>query len=246
MRERIGRKWTDKVRYTDDLTDKCLNILVWGPPGSGKTHFIETAPKPFLINTDKGELTMHRSHIPSVALDGTTQVYETIMAILDSARKKKDGFEEIETIGLDSVWKLSDLLLEEIKEEKNTTGKAGFDDWGELLTRMAKIVDGFTASPYHFIATSGEAIRQDDMDAEEKVVTFNFSGSYRSRLAYAFDFNLYFLAKKRGLKTEYIAFSQEENKRTAKSRVSMPRQIVDPSFSTIQGLVTAGLEKKGN
>lgn len=187
---------------------------------------------------------MHKSHIPFITIDGTMQVYETIMAILDSARKKKDGFEEIQTIVLDSVWKLSDLLLDEIMEETGNTGKAQHDQWGELLTRMSKIIDGFSASPYHFIATSGEATRQDEMDKDEKVVTFNFSGSYRNRLAYSFDFNLYMVAKKKGMRTEFLAYSQEENKRTAKSRVNMPRQIVDPSFDTIQGLVTAGLEKK--
>lgn len=187
---------------------------------------------------------MHKSHIPFITIDGTMQVYETIMWILDSARKKKDGFEEIDTIVLDSVWKLSDLLLDEIMEESNNTGKAQHDQWGELLTRMSKIIDGFSAAPYNFIATSGEATRQDDMDKTEKVVTFNFSGSYRNRLAYAFDFNLYLVAKKKGMKTEYVAFSQEENKRTAKSRISMPRQIVDPSFPGIQLLVTAGLNPK--
>lgn len=243
-RERVGRNWASKVNYTDNVGDKKLNILVWGLPGTGKTHFIETAPKPFLINTDKGELTMHKSHIPYVTLDGTMQVFGTIIAILDSARKKTDGFEDIETIGLDSVWKLSDLLLEEIKEESNNTGKANYDNWGELLTRMSKIVDGFAASEYNFIATSGEATRSDDLDSEEKVVTFNFSGSYRNRLPYSFDFNLYMKAVKRGATVNYVANTLEENKRTAKSRVAMPRQIVDPSFDKLQEFVNVGLNKE--
>jgi len=187
---------------------------------------------------------MHRSHIPYATIDGTMQVYETIMAILDSARKEKDGFEEIDTIVLDSVWKLSDLLLDEILEEQGNTGKAQFEQWGELLTRMSKIVDGFIASKYHFIATVGEAIRQDDMDKEEKVVSFNFSGSYRNRIAYSFDFNLYLEAKKRGQRTEYFAYSQEENKHNAKSRVTMPRQLSDPSFKQLQDLVNQGLAEK--
>jgi len=191
---------------------------------------------------------MHNSRIPYITIDGTMQVFETIMAILDDARKEKANdlvdFAEIDTIILDSVWKTSDLLLEEIKENANNDGKANFDNWGELLTKMTKIVDGFSASQYHFIATSGEATRQDVMDAEEKVVGFNFSGSFRDRLPYSFDFNLYLKEVKKGKDTIYVANTKEENKRTAKSRVSMPRQIVDPSFTKIQEFVTAGLAKK--
>jgi len=244
MRKRVGRGWTENVQSTKDVGGKKLNILVWGAPGSGKTHFCGTAPKPFLINTDKGELTLNQQDIPYILIDGEMNVYDTIMAILDSARKKKDGFENIETIILDSVWKLSDLLLEEIKEESNNTGKANYDNWGNLLTRMSKIIDGFTASNYHFLATSGEAIRADELDEEEKNVTFNFSGSYRNRLAYSFDFNLYLKAKKKGVTTEYLSFSQEENKRSAKSRVEMPKKVIDPSFTKIHEYVLNGLKKK--
>lgn len=189
---------------------------------------------------------MHKSHIPFITIDGSMNVYDTIMSILDSARKQADGFEEIETIVLDSVWKLSDLLLDEIMEQAGNTGKAQHDQWGTLLTRMSKIVDGFSASNYHFIATSGEATRQDDMDSEERVVTFNFSGSYRNRLPYSFDFNLYLKSVKRGREVQYVANTMEENKRTAKSRVSMPRQIVDPSFDKIQEFVNVGLATKEN
>ncbi len=244
MRKRVGRNWTENVQSTKDVGGKKLNILVWGAPGSGKTHFCGTAPKPFLINTDKGELTLNQQDIPYILIDGEMNVYDTIMAVLDSARKEKDGFENIETIILDSVWKLSDLLLEEIKEESNNTGKANFDNWGNLLTRMSKIIDGFTASDYHFLATSGETIRTDELDEEEKNVTFNFSGSYRSRLAYSFDFNLYLKAKKKGVTTEYLSFSQEENKRSAKSRVEMPKKVIDPSFTKIHEYVLNGLKKK--
>lgn len=82
------------------------------------------------------------------------------------------------------------------------------------------------------------------MDEDETNVTFNFSGSYRNRLPYAFDFNLYMVAKKKGLATQYLAYTQEENKRTAKSRVQMPRQILDPSFNQLREFVEAGLERK--
>ncbi len=191
---------------------------------------------------------MHNSHIPYMTIDGTMQVYETIMAILDDARKGKANdlvdFANVDTIILDSIWKTSDLLLEEIKEEAQNTGKANYDNWGELLTRMSKIVDGFAASDFNFIATCGEATRQDEMDAEEKVITFNFSGSYRNRLPYSFDFNLYMKEVKRGKEVVYVANTKEENKRTAKSRVSMPRQIPDPSFDKIQEFVNKGLAHK--
>lgn len=191
---------------------------------------------------------MHQSHIPYVTIDATMNVYDTIMAVLDDARKGVANdlvdFAEIDTIILDSVFKTSDLLMDELCEMAGITGKPQFEQWGELLNRMTKIIDGFVASDYNFIATSGESYRQDEMDEDETNVTFNFSGSYRNRLPYAFDFNLYMVAKKKGLATQYLAYTQEENKRTAKSRVQMPRQILDPSYSQLREFVEAGLKRK--
>lgn len=191
---------------------------------------------------------MHKSHIPYVTIDESMNVYDTIMAIMDDARKGTANeivdFSQVDTIVLDSVWKLSDLLLEESMERTNTTSKANYDNWGELLTKMTKIVGGFASLDYHFIATSGEAVKQDAMDEDESIVTFNFSGSFRDKLPYMFDFNLYLKAQKRGNQVNYVANTMEENGRTAKSRVSMPRQIVDPSFDKIQEFVTVGLANK--
>lgn len=243
-RTRPGRKWGQLVKMTNDVKAKKLKILVWGGPGTGKTHLIGTAPKPFVIAAEDGVLTLHKFKIPYFKLDDSMAIYETFLMIVESAVKKEkveievDGkpevidFAEIETIALDSAWMLNSRLTREIKEE---CGKEKFqhDQWGLLLDRMQKCITDLLESDYHIICTMGEAVKADEMDDQKKQVTFNMQGSFRNQIAYLFDFNLTTFKESVGRRTNYKLFTNDENNRSAKSRVDLPKEIVDPTFSKI-------------
>jgi len=252
-RQRPGRDWAKgRVNSTADVANTKLNILLWGKPGTGKTHFIGTAPRPFVIAAENGTLTLHKQKIPYIQLTDDMAVFDWVMQIIKSAEAKEkieddDGnilvnFAEVDTIAVDSIWKLNEMLLEELCE-KSGKGKATFDEWGMLLSEMSKIIGKLIASDYHIICTNGEAIKTDQLDESEKTVEFNMRGSYRTQIAYEFDFNLYMVAKSRGARMEYIANTVDENKRTAKSRVKLEKSIKDPDFGKLHTAVIAGLTK---
>ena len=72
------------------------------------------------------------------------------------------------------------------------------------------------------------------MDSEEKVITYNFQGSFRNEIGYLFDFNLYMVKEPRGRNTIYKCFTNDENNRQAKARIGgLPKEIINPSFSDI-------------
>lgn len=229
-RKRVGRAWAEGIRTTSNVADKRLNILLWGKPGTGKTRFMGSCPKPFIIAAEDGVLTLHNEEIPYYLLKDDEKVFDTVMQIIDDARKKLNGFENIETICIDSLWKLNSMILEEIKEEMGET--KGFGIWDALLTRMTKINSGLLSMDYHYVVSVGESIKEDKMTESLRPV-FNMSGSFKDQVAYEFDLNLFMDKKSKGARTEWVAYSMDENKRTAKSRVALPREIKNLSFSLL-------------
>lgn len=252
-RTRPGRKWGKLVKSTKDVAEKKLKILVWGGPGTGKTHLIGTAPNPFVIAAEDGVLTLHKYDIPYFKLTDSMAIYETVLMIIESAVKKEKveiddegtviDFAEIETIALDSAWMLNARLTREIKEE---TGKDKFQhgEWGLLLDRMQKCITDLLESDFHIICTMGEAVKSDEMDDQKKQITFNMQGSFRNQIAYLFDFNLTTSKEVKGRRTEYKIHTNDENNRSAKSRVELPLQVIDPSFKKIYDPVMKLLTEK--
>lgn len=256
-RRRPARSWGQGIKSTKDVTKQKLNILLWGASGVGKTHFIGTTPRVFVIATERGTLTLHSKDIPFFQVTDDMPVFDMIMLILQSAEKKEKVFKideegnvtdellvdfgEIDTIAIDSVWKLNEMLLLELCDNANRD-KASFDEWGLLLTKMSKIIARLIAIDFHSVITIGQAVKKDEMEEDEKVMEFNMRGSYRHQIAYEFDFNLYMATEASGTRLNYVAFTSEENKRSAKSRVKLPRKLKDPSFDVIWGAVQTELK----
>ena len=226
-RKRVGRTWAEGIRTTSDVADRRLNILLWGRTGTGKTEFMGTCPKPFIIAAEDGVLTLHNKEIPYYILKDDEKIFDTVMQIIDDARKRLGPFEDIETICVDSIWKLNSLILEEIKEELGTT--TGFGIWDSLLTRMTKINSALISMDYHYVASVGESIKEDKMTETLRPV-FNMSGSFKDQMPYEFDLNLFLDKKSKGARNEWVAYSIDENKRTAKSRVTLPKEIKNLNF----------------
>jgi hypothetical protein len=249
-RKRLGRSWGNKITMTNDLDKVKVHLLAWGDTGSGKTHLIGTAPKPFVIAPEHGLLTIFDKVIPSIDIEEDMMVYDAVMTILESAEKREtmkdeDGnvivdFNEIETLALDSMWKLAEMIKDEIDE----TSTDSFKSWAMLGTRMRKIISKLHSCGYHTITTCGEAIKADKMDDSVMLPTLNLSGGFRDQAPYLFDINLYMRAITRGSTTKYKGYTKTENKRSAKSRVPLEREIDNPNFQNIIDAVQKGMHKE--
>ncbi len=149
-------------------------------------------------------------------------------------------FNEIETIACDSITKLNDLIIEEIEE---SNGAMRTQDWGVVRSRMRSINNLLMALPYNVICTGGEAIKDDLEDADKVRATLNMQGGYRDVIMYEYDFNIYMKTKPRGRSVQYIAQTQDMNKRTAKSRAELPSEIENLSFTMIAEAVDKKLKE---
>ena len=84
------------------FNDKAFTIVLAGPPGVGKTTLALSAPKPLLIDFDKGIARVRAEHRQLTAEEDS---YDEFLADLES-----DEYKECETIILDTGGSLVQLM----------------------------------------------------------------------------------------------------------------------------------------
>jgi AAA domain-containing protein len=142
-----------------------LKALIFGPYGSGKTHFLGTAQEdertaPALyMDFEGGGQTLAGLDIDQVVVR-TWQDFNEIYAELSAGTK-------YQTILLDSLSETHIFALMEILSEvanSRDPDKLEIQDYGKASIQMRRVIRAFRDLPYHFIATS-----QDKTDREARV-----------------------------------------------------------------------------
>lgn len=97
--------------------------IVYGPAGSAKTPIFNTAPRPLLLATEPGLLSMKGSKIPTYEAYTPAKVDEFFKWFFNSAETKN-----FDTLGIDSASQIADIYL--IDAQKNN--KHGLKAYGEM------------------------------------------------------------------------------------------------------------------
>lgn len=115
-----------------------VKAVAYGPPGKGKTPILQTAPRPLLIATEPGLLSMRRSSIP------TWQAYTpaTIQEFFDWFFKSNEA-RNFDTLGVDSGSQLCEIFLAE-ELGRNRDGRKAY---GEMSRRSMAIFNGLYFYP---------------------------------------------------------------------------------------------------
>lgn len=153
------------MNITKPGQNQYLRALVFGPYGSGKTHFLGTAQEderthPALyMDFEGGEQTMAGLDIDMVKVR-TWEDFNEVYAMLAKGTEYK-------TLLLDSLSETHIFALMEILSEVGNTrdpDKLEIQDYGKASIQMRRLIRAFRDLPYHFIATS-----QDKSDREARV-----------------------------------------------------------------------------
>lgn len=239
--------WMDKLFWVDETATKYVRVLVYGDQGTGKTRFLATAGKVFVIDTDKGARTLKSLHIPAVSFSrGDRYVYKQIMDLLDRLKKAQPPFDEggeigpVDTFSIDGLTALADVLIYEIMKwgsrgsRDPSEEKPQWDDYSVLKARLQSIVQASQDLPCNVIMTANSKLDKDDQTGRMYGVP-DILGGFRDAVGRMFD-EVYYLDTKRSQNgTKYMLYTRPYDRYKAKSRDDLPDEIEDPSFEKIFG-----------
>lgn len=181
-----------------------IRVLVLGRGGAGKTTFASTAPNPLWLNTDFGMSTVGREPNKLCFKKGES-VLKFTYGFLSALEKKAGPFAEggiysdRESIIIDSLHKLSELIFHEIIRDLNGNpkDKSSFDSreaYRLLLFHLTEIIDRFKTIDYHLIVTCGVGTKEQKEAGLQKSDTERIllnmpliEGQYREKVQYEFD-----------------------------------------------------------
>lgn len=147
----------------DLFTDK-MNILIYGDPGSGKTHLAGTAQDAptmadvHVFNIDGGIMTLaSRGDIHATDIRSVADLEQELFKIADNDPK----YANTKTVVIDNITELQTLALENIttreyaarhKKDKNySVDEIYLEDYGVAGKQLARILRGFRDLPINVI-----------------------------------------------------------------------------------------------
>lgn len=121
-------------RYADDFArEHGVKMLCYGPPGIGKTPLLNTAPRPVLMASEPGLLSMLGSKIPTVVCETPARVDEFFQWLFGSAEAG-----QFDTVGIDSGSEIAEICVtEELSKKSNSGAKVdGKAAYGAMSRRV--------------------------------------------------------------------------------------------------------------
>lgn len=111
-----------------------VKMLAYGPPGSGKTPIVNTAPSPVLLFCEPGLLSMKGSNVP--AYEGRT--VKAVDEFFEWVEKSSDA-KKFDTIAIDSVSQMAEICLAEelIKQRDPRKAYGNMSQW--VMKHMAML-----------------------------------------------------------------------------------------------------------
>lgn len=107
--------------------------LIYGPPGSAKTPLITTAPRPVMLATEAGMLSMKGSNVPTWQAFTPARIDEFFKWLFNSAESKN-----FDTVAIDSAPQMADIYLQASLNGTSSSGKKvhGLAAYGEMATAV--------------------------------------------------------------------------------------------------------------
>jgi len=166
-------EWSERT-----AAKKPFQVVLYGPPGGGKTHYAGTFPRPLFIDMENGlRTTLKLGPVLRWPKDPNKKILvldQVRQAYADCRSAKNPPFE---TIVLDSLQELQVLVTAEVLGVyKNVARQMGdqltYQDYGKINRTFLQIVRAFLNLPYHIVMTSV----QTEAEYETSLVYPSFSG----------------------------------------------------------------------
>ena len=232
-----------KISNTSSLESNHLNILAYGPPGVGKTHFAGSVARRFKtlgISAEAGLLSLRNlvdAEGKPIPIDFVTiNNFDDVEEVYRFLRHGKHDYQASFVDSLTEIQKVcKDFIIEKNKRDMEMR------DWGTLAMKIEKFVRAYRDLPMHTIVTALEETEMDKVTGEMRVYPM-LQGSVQKQLPAYFDEVLYMAAKEVGEGDEKTlrryALTRNSGKYIAKDRSGrLPQWVIDPDFGRIYDMI---------
>lgn len=131
-------------------SDTKAKILLYGDSGVGKTVLCATAPKPLIISAEEGLLSLADQDVPCIEVKEFNDLPKAYLL----AVSQKD----IETICLDSISDVAEVVLAQYKSEEKDPRKA----YGRMADDVIEFVKGLRKVNKHIIIVAKQEMQKDE------------------------------------------------------------------------------------
>lgn len=151
-----------RIKSTKDVRVHGIKCCVYGDAGVGKTVLSSTAPNPIIISAEHGLLSLADSDVPYIE---TTSLKDVDAAYKHCVKSDYD------TICIDSMTEVAEVLLADLKKEATNTGKTvdPRKAYANLADAAVAMIRKFRDLPGKNVVFICRMIRKED---DSGVVTF--------------------------------------------------------------------------
>ena len=145
-----------KIKKPKELvSNQYVNAVIYGPSGIGKSFCIPTAPKPLILSSEEGLLSIQDADIDVIEIKSIHDIDEVLKWL---HQKCKEGKCEYETIVLDSISELAQQMLHEYKKDERDPRRA----YMTLAETLLEKVRFLKAMPAHIVFIAKQSIIVDE------------------------------------------------------------------------------------
>ena len=217
------------VQYTKPGVPTRLTVLAYGMPGSGKTYFAGTFPKPLFIDLDQGLMTVRAQKVAYVRPTDwlTLRLCATSEYVTD-----------FDTIVVDTLTEAHAIILAEILAN---SGKdvLRIQDWGQASERIVQLVKGLRSlATKHIVCLCDERTDKDE-ETGKIMVGPALPGQLFNTIGRYFDCVFHLRnALKAGVR-QRVLLTEPEGLYQGKDRIGGLEKFEVPNFKVIWAKVTA-------